>query len=92
MPEFKENLISLSTIERNGYKVVLDDGKCRVYDKNILILEGYRNRNLYQIVHNVIPEKCFNSIVNIYEKESVISTADWKLWHSRMGHSGRDRL
>ena len=98
VPEFKENLISLSVIERNGFKVVLEDGKCRVYDGNTPILQGYRNGNLYQISHDVMPEKCFISVVNIYEKEESteekedILEVDWKLWHSRMGHPGQERL
>ena len=87
VPEFQDNLISLSVVERNGSVVVLDKGKCRIYQNDELIMEGNRCGNLYKIKGEqcdfVLDEKANISNANISE---------WTLWHQRLGHVGNEKL
>ena len=87
VPEFQDNLISLSVVERNGSVVVLDNGKCRIYQGNQMIMEGNRYGNLYKIQG----EEC-DYITNEQANLSNAKISDWTLWHNRMGHVGNEKL
>ena len=87
VPDFEDNLISLSVVERNGSVVVLDKGRCRIYQDNQMIMEGYRAGNLYKIQS----EEC-DFVNNEQANLCNANISEWSLWHNRMGHVGNEKL
>ena len=49
VPSFKCNLISLSELEKKGYRVVISDGRVKVFDGSILKAVGKREGTLYHM-------------------------------------------
>ncbi|GKA21706.1 retrovirus-related pol polyprotein from transposon TNT 1-94 [Tanacetum coccineum] len=79
IPELKRNLISLGTLDREGYTVKLQNGRVKVIKGSLMVLSG------------TIKENCVYSLdgwaesgevsVGIQEKESLA-----QVWHKRLGH------
>nr|GEW37904.1 zinc finger, CCHC-type [Tanacetum cinerariifolium] len=79
IPEMKRNLISLETIEKEGYTVKLQSGKIKVINGSMVVLSGTRRDNCIYFLdgHAVAGE--LNASVE--EKDSLA-----QVWHKRPGH------
>ncbi|GKE12049.1 retrotransposon protein, putative, ty1-copia subclass, partial [Tanacetum coccineum] len=79
IPELKRNLISLGTLEKEGYTVKLQSSKVKVINGSRVILSGIRRDNcVYSLdVHAMAGE--LNASVE--EKDSLA-----QVWHKRLGH------
>jgi transposase InsO family protein len=78
IPKLRSNIVSLGQLEEGGCKVVLEDGFCKVYDaERLLLARAPRVKNrLYLLNLHLAAPVC------------LISKADdlaW-LWHGRYGH------
>ncbi|GKE77569.1 retrovirus-related pol polyprotein from transposon TNT 1-94, partial [Tanacetum coccineum] len=85
IPELKRNLISLGTLEKEGYTIKLHLGKVKVINGSRVILSGIRRDNcVYSLDgHSMAGE--LNSSVK--EKDSLA-----QVWHKRLGHISEARL
>ncbi|GKB03600.1 retrotransposon protein, putative, ty1-copia subclass [Tanacetum coccineum] len=85
IPELKRNLISLGTLEKEGYTVKMQSGKIKVINGSRVILSGTRRTNcIYSLDgHAVVGE--LNASVE--EKDSLA-----QVWHKRLGHISEAEL
>lgn len=77
VPELKRNLISLGTLESNGYAFKSDNGNLKVPRGSLVVMRAVRKNSLYTLLGNTVvggssnvENRCNNS----------------KLWHLRLGH------
>ncbi|GJY27382.1 retrovirus-related pol polyprotein from transposon TNT 1-94 [Tanacetum coccineum] len=79
IPELKRNLMSLGTLEKEGFTVKLQSGKVKVINGSRVILSGIRRDDcVYSLDgHAMVGE--LN--VSVEEKDSLA-----QVWHKRLGH------
>ena len=79
IPELKRNLISLGTLEKEGYTVKLQSGKIKVINGSRVILSGTRRDNcVYSLDGHAVAGELNASVE---EKDSLA-----QVWHKRLGH------
>nr|GFC18222.1 retrovirus-related Pol polyprotein from transposon TNT 1-94 [Tanacetum cinerariifolium] len=77
--ELKRNLISLGTLEKEGYTVKLQSGKIKVINGSRVVLSGTRRDNcVYSLDGHAVAGELNASVK---EKDSLA-----QVWHKRMGH------
>ncbi|GJS00595.1 retrovirus-related pol polyprotein from transposon TNT 1-94 [Tanacetum coccineum] len=79
IPELKRNLISLGTLEKEGYTVKLQSGKVKVINGSRVILSGIRRDNCVYSLDGHAMAGELNASVE--EKDSLA-----QVWHKRLGH------
>ena len=84
--DLKHNLISISQLCDNGFKVTFCANKCSIekIDNDQVHFEGYRRRNVYKI--NLDDFKSSNEVC-LYS-----SNEDSWLWHRKLGHASMDTI
>ncbi|PHT39250.1 hypothetical protein CQW23_22823 [Capsicum baccatum] len=78
VPELRRNLISVSHLDKNGFKYVTVSGKIVISKGEVYVGKGYLTEGLYKMnVMNVEINKNSNSayLLEFYN-----------LWHERLGH------
>ncbi|GJR70297.1 retrovirus-related pol polyprotein from transposon TNT 1-94 [Tanacetum coccineum] len=79
IPELKRNLISLGTLEKEGYTVKLQSGKIKVINGSRVVLSGTRRDNcVYSLDGHAVAGELNASVE---EKDSLA-----QVWHKRLGH------
>ncbi|GKC89747.1 hypothetical protein Tco_1150396 [Tanacetum coccineum] len=79
IPELKRNLISLGTLEKEGYIIKLQSGKVKVINGSWVILSGTRRENcVYSLDGHAVAGELNASVE---EKDSLA-----QVWHKRFGH------
>ncbi|MCO5579718.1 hypothetical protein L7F22_033578 [Adiantum nelumboides] len=86
VPEIKKNLLSVSSLAKNGLRVIFEDDRCIVRDRYSLITIGTLENGLF--------------VLDCYEKQIQACIAETKtqamqdaeLWHARFGHVGYGSL
>nr|GEV95376.1 retrotransposon protein, putative, Ty1-copia subclass [Tanacetum cinerariifolium] len=79
IPELKRNLISLGTLEKEGYTVKLQSGKIKVINGSKVVLSGTRRDNcVYSLDGHAVAGELNASVE---EKDSLA-----QVWHKRLGH------
>jgi hypothetical protein len=91
-PSMKHNLMSIGQLIRNGYKVLMENDRCVIHEK-----DGSKNllASVQMIKNKMFPlriETCFSSQVDVatptqLSLRSVIEDPS-QLWHLRYGHLG----
>lgn len=81
--DLSHNLISISSLEKQGYKITFWNGKCYIKFEKDLIALGSRENNLYPIYLNVNSSEFSMFISNEHQ---------FDVWHRRLGHIGSQRL
>ena len=77
--ELKRNLISLGTLEKEGYTVKMQSGKIKVINGSRVILSGTRRDNcVYSLDGHAVAGELNASVE---EKDSLA-----QVWHKRLGH------
>nr|GEW04787.1 retrotransposon protein, putative, Ty1-copia subclass [Tanacetum cinerariifolium] len=79
IPELKRNLISLETLEKEGYTLKLQSGKVKVINGSRVILSGIRKDNCVYSLDSHAMAGELNASVK--EKDSLA-----RVWHKRLGH------
>ena len=82
IPELKRNLISLGTLESQGYTFKYENGVLVVSKGSKVILEGDRHNGLYFLNATTLV-----GVVNVIDMDKMAS-----LWHLRLGHVSEKRL
>nr|GEZ09969.1 retrovirus-related Pol polyprotein from transposon TNT 1-94 [Tanacetum cinerariifolium] len=79
IPELKRNLISLGTLEKEGYTVKLKSGKIKVINGSRVVLSGTRRDNcVYSLDGHAVAGELNASVE---EKDSLA-----QVWHKRLRH------
>ncbi|GJU39119.1 retrovirus-related pol polyprotein from transposon TNT 1-94 [Tanacetum coccineum] len=79
IPELKRNLISLGTLEKEGYIIKLQSGKVKVINGSRVVLSRIRRDNcVYSLDGHAVAGKLNASVE---EKDSLA-----RVWHKRLGH------
>ncbi|GJV77975.1 retrotransposon protein, putative, ty1-copia subclass [Tanacetum coccineum] len=79
IPELKRNLISLGTLDREGYTVKLQNGRVKVIEGSLMVLSGTMKGNCMYSLDGWAESG--EASVGIQEKESLTP-----VWHKRLGH------
>ncbi|GJY42902.1 retrotransposon protein, putative, ty1-copia subclass [Tanacetum coccineum] len=79
IPELKRNLISLGTLEKEGFTVKLQSGKVKVINGSTVVLSGIRRDNCVYSLGSHAMACELNASVE--EKDSIA-----QVWHKRLGH------
>jgi hypothetical protein len=78
VPKMKNNLISVSKLISEGFKVEFDKDGCKVNDaRRVVVAKAQRDKNLYLL--NVKVHKDMAHIANSSDEGAM-------LWHERLGH------
>ncbi|GJZ84657.1 retrovirus-related pol polyprotein from transposon TNT 1-94 [Tanacetum coccineum] len=77
--ELKRNLISLGTLDREGYTVKLQNGRVKVIKGSLMVLSGTMKGNCVYSLDGWAESG--EASVGIQEKESLA-----QVWHKRLGH------
>ncbi|GJX10003.1 retrovirus-related pol polyprotein from transposon TNT 1-94 [Tanacetum coccineum] len=85
IPELKRNLISLGTLEKEGYTIKLQSGKVKVINGFRVILSGIRRDNCVYSLDGHAMAGELNASVE--EKDSLA-----QVWHKRLGHMSKAGL
>ena len=86
IPKLQHNLLSIRQIMENNYKLVFDDGKCVIYDKN----RGNKVVTIVPMSENKLFPLKFGSQRAALANVS-IENKGW-LWHLRYGHLNHSSL
>ncbi|GJU53066.1 copia LTR rider [Tanacetum coccineum] len=79
IPELKRNLISLGTLDREGYTVKLQNRRVKVIKGSLMVLSGTMKGNCVYYLDGWAESG--EASVGIHEKESLA-----QVWHKRLGH------
>ena len=82
VPSMTKNLISVSLLDRRGFKYSGGDGVLNVYRGSDVILEGFMNGTLYLLKGTTVTGSANVASPEIPEEDMT------KLWHMRLGHMG----
>ncbi|GJS31121.1 retrovirus-related pol polyprotein from transposon TNT 1-94 [Tanacetum coccineum] len=85
IPELKRNLISLGTLEKEGYTVKMQSGKVKVINGSRVIFTEIRKDNCVYSLDGHAMASELNASVE--EKDSLA-----QVWHKRLGHISEARL
>ncbi|WRX14855.1 Integrase [Theobroma cacao] len=80
VPDMKKNLISLSLLDKKGYKYSGQDGVLNVSKGALTIMKGKLSGDLYCLVGNTVIETV--SVVSSNDPEDDVT----RLWNMRFGH------
>ncbi|GJZ43815.1 retrovirus-related pol polyprotein from transposon TNT 1-94 [Tanacetum coccineum] len=85
IPELKRNLISLGTLDREGYTVKLQNGRVKVIKGSLMVLSGTMKGNCVYSLDGWAESG--EASVGIQEKKS-----QSQVWHKRVGHISKAGL
>ena len=54
IPDLRKNLISLGLLEKNGCKIVLENGVLKVVRGSFVVMKGIRHDNLYPLLGTTV--------------------------------------
>ena len=81
VPDLKRNLISLSTLDSNGYKYTGEGGVLKVCKGALVVMKGQRkSANLYVLQGSTVTGDAAVSTPSLSDDDVT------KLWHMRLGH------
>ena len=86
MPNLKKNLISLGTLDSNGYKFSAEGGVLRVSKGSLIVMNGKKVNTLYILQGSTVTG---DVVVSISEDPDLDTT---RLWHMRLGHMSEREL
>ncbi|KAJ9679813.1 hypothetical protein PVL29_021660 [Vitis rotundifolia] len=93
IPSLRRNLVSVSTLDRQGYSFHFGGGKVDIFSNSVLIGNGVLFGNLYNLsLHHgsFCDSSSVNSVVGC--KRARMNLSSSMLWHKRLGHISRQRL
>ena len=80
VPNLKNNLISLGTLDSNGSKVTVKKGILKVIRGALVAMKGTRKRNLYFLDGNIVIER-------VVVSNSLDRSNTYRLWYMRLEHN-----
>jgi hypothetical protein len=93
VPSLRTNLISVASLENDGYECLFGNNKCTNKFDDVIIGLAPRRGTLYMLSLNDFPVM---NVCDVTNKIRRITTSDnetsSKLWHYRLGHISRGRM
>jgi hypothetical protein len=87
VPSLRRNLISVASLEDDGYECLFGNNKCTIKFNDVIIGLAPRRGMLYMLSLNDFPVM---NVCDVTNKRRRITTSDnetsLKLWHYRLGH------
>ncbi|XP_075110563.1 putative mitochondrial protein AtMg00300 [Nicotiana tabacum] len=80
VPDLKKNLISLSTLDEQGYRYMSGAGTIKVTKGSLVMLKGKLENGLYTLAGSTIVGSANASTVQLSNDDKA------RLWHMRLGH------
>ncbi|KAH0672246.1 hypothetical protein KY284_023333 [Solanum tuberosum] len=80
VPDLKKNLISLGTLDKQGYKYMSEEGTIKVTKGSLVMLKAKLEDGLYTLAGSTIIGSVNASTVQLSNDDNA------KLWHVRLGH------
>ncbi|KAJ9689270.1 hypothetical protein PVL29_014779 [Vitis rotundifolia] len=93
IPSLRRNLVSVTTLDRQGYSFHFGGGKVDIFSNSVLIGNGVLFGNLYNLsLHHgsLCDSSSVNSVVRC--KRARMNLSSSMLWHKHLGHISRQRL
>jgi LTR polyprotein gag-polypeptide-like protein/Pol polyprotein/gag-pre-integrase-like protein/zinc knuckle protein len=87
IPDLRKNLISIGLLEKNGCKIVADNGVMKVVRGSLVVMKAVRNNNLYPLLGNTVTG---NLAIGISGSKD--HTECTRIWHMRLGHMSEKGL
>lgn len=84
--DLSHNLFSVRKVEKEGFKVVFEQGRVDIYKNDVCLHSGIRVRNLYEIQFKVPINKEYSA----YACKPLVYDLD--IWHNRLGHLSHDNI
>ncbi len=86
VPDAFKNIISISSLTRNGYEFQFTDDVCNIYFRNKYVGLGYMHDGLYYLDNN---DKLKMNASNLKECNAMvkINSSSKYIWHLRLGHA-----
>ncbi|KAM1559758.1 hypothetical protein ACFX1X_003072 [Malus domestica] len=88
VPNLKKNLISLGTLESQGYKFYSDNNVLKVAKGALVTMKGLHNGLLYMLRGNTLE----NGVVMVADEVQSDKSDLSALWNMRLGHVGEKTL
>lgn len=79
-PDQKKNLISLGTLDKQGYRYMSEAGTMKVTKGSLVMLKGNLENSLYTLAGSTIVGSANASTVQLSNDDKA------RLWHMRLGH------
>jgi hypothetical protein len=93
VPSLRRNLISVASLEDDGYECLFRNNKCTIKFDDVIIGLAPCRGMLYMLSLNDFPVM---NVCDVTNKRRRITTSDnetsSKLWHCRLGHISRGRM
>ncbi|KAH0632801.1 hypothetical protein KY284_035587 [Solanum tuberosum] len=80
VPDLKKNLITLGTLDKQGYKYMSEGGTIKVTKGSLVMLKAKLEDGLYTLARSTIIGSVNASIVQLSNDGKA------KIWHMRLGH------
>ncbi|KAL5740548.1 hypothetical protein ACOSQ2_029728 [Xanthoceras sorbifolium] len=80
IPDLKRNLISLSTLDSNGYKFTGGDGVLKVAKGSLIVMKAEKIGKLYILKGSIVTGAAAVSTSSLSDSDVT------RLWHMRLGH------
>ena len=84
IPDLKRNLISLGTLDDEGYDCRVSRGILKITKASLVVMKGIKKSGLYRLDGETIPP-AYASVIKKGNSDSVA-------WHTRMGHISEQGL
>lgn len=78
VPELDDNLLSVSKLDDEGLNISFNEGKCKIYDKDELILTANKINGLYKLNSPIVKNIDTINVTKLTDNNI--------LWHRRFGH------
>jgi hypothetical protein len=90
VPKFISNVISISMLDKCGFRIIFNNNICSIYHNDDLYANGCLQRGIY-----VLPNVNYNSVLHVtsgFKRERDNQINKTYLWHCRLGHIGEKRI
>ena len=90
VPKFVSNIISISMLDKRGFRIIFNNNICSIYHDDDLYVNGYLQRDIY-----VLLDVNHNSIMHVsssFKRKRDNQVNKTYLWHCRLGHIGEKRI
>ena len=90
VPNFVSNIISISMLDKRGFRIIFNNNICSIYHDDDLYVNGYLQHGIY-----VLPDVNYNSVMHVsssFKRKRDSQLNKTYLWHCRLGHVGEKRI
>ncbi|XP_072071805.1 uncharacterized mitochondrial protein AtMg00300-like [Arachis hypogaea] len=87
IPDLRKNLISIGLLEKNGCKIVAENGVLKVVRGSLVVMKGVRHGNLYSLLGTTVTGELAVRIGGSRDQTNCT-----RIWHMRLEHMSEKGL